>query len=483
MVQGGKAVLIAAGLSLLSACAVGPDYQRPDAPMTARYKEQPVADTGMWQPARPGSAADGGAWWSVFGDPVLDDLLAQVKISNQNVKAYEAAYRQAVAVADAARASFFPTLSLGASDTRAQTVSSSRLTGGSSVSTVATSASASVSASWAPDIWGKIRRTVEEQQASAEASAADLAAAELSAKGSLAADYFTLRYEDALKHLLQQTVEAYDRSLQITRNQYVSGTAARADVAQAEAQLASARAQLVATGVQRAQMEHAIAVLVGKVPAEFSIADNGLLPQPPQIPVGLPSALLERRPDIASDERKVASANAAIGVAVAAYFPSLTLSGSSGFSSSSLGSLLQASNNVWSVGPQLALTIFDAGAREAQVEEARAAYDQAVANYRQQVLSSFQGIEDQLASLKVLAQEAEVQNQAVAASEEAERLIFNQYKAGTVAYTSVVTAQATALSAKQSALSLAASRLSAAVTLIQDLGGGWERPTEAASAE
>jgi NodT family efflux transporter outer membrane factor (OMF) lipoprotein len=473
----GKASLLVAGLMTLSACAVGPDYQRPDVPLSPAYKE--AAASGLWRPGAP-AGVDGGPWWAIYGDTELNDLLAQVDLSNQTIKGSEAAYRQALAAVDAARSSFFPTLSLGASGDRAKSLVASRAGTGSAQSAIANAYGTSASASWAPDIWGKIRRSVEQSDAQARASGDDLAAARLSAQGALVADYFSLRYEDALKHLLEANVAAYERSLSITRNQYAVGTAARSDVAQAETQLASTRSQLVAVGVQRAELEHAIAVLVGRPPADFSIADNGsqTLMAVPGVPAGIPSDLLERRPDIAASERQVAAANAAIGVAVAAYFPSLTLSGSTGFSASTLGSLLAASNNVWSVGPQLALTVFDAGARDAAVDQARAAHDQAVASYRQTVLAAMQSVEDQLAALRVLADQAAVQEVAVTSARQAEQLVLNQYKAGTVAYTSVVTAQATSLANQQTALSIAQSRLAASVSLIQALGGGWQRPAD-----
>ncbi|MTJ83591.1 MAG: efflux transporter outer membrane subunit [Telmatospirillum sp.] len=479
MVFWARAVVAAVGISSLAACAVGPDYQRPEAAEPAHYKER-AADTGIWSPGRPADGIDRGAWWGVFGDPVLDGLMEQVTVSNQNIKAAEAAYRQAMAAADAAFAGLFPTLSGGASGQRSQSLATSR-PGGATTSVVGSSFSASLSASWAPDIWGKVRRAVEQGDAAAEASAADLANARLSAQGALAADYFALRYQDALKHLLEATATAYRRSLDITRNQYAAGTAARSDVAQAETQLASTEAQLVATGVQRATLEHAIAVLTGKAPADFSLPDTGVLAAVPDVPAGVPSDLLQRRPDIAAAERRVAAANAAIGIAISAYFPSLTLTGSDGFSSSSLGSLIQTSNNVWSFGPQLAVTLFDAGARSAQVEEARAAYDQSVATYRQTVLAALQAVEDQMAALKTLSAQADVQGRAVASAKEAERLITNQYLAGTVAYTSVVTAQTASLTNQQTALSIAQSRLAATVSLIQALGGGWQVPEASAS--
>jgi NodT family efflux transporter outer membrane factor (OMF) lipoprotein len=475
----GKVTGMAAVATVLAGCAVGPDYERPTAPTSAAFKEQSAVTSGepvsdLWKVSEPQDGIDRGAWWRLYGDPVLDGLESQVAISNQTLKGSEAAYRQALAVADVARASFFPTISLDASGQRAKTLSVSK-SSGSANGVVGNSFSSSLGASWEPDLWGRIRRTVESNEASAEASAADIALARLSAQSALATDYFELRSEDALARLLEATVAAYSQSLQITRNQYATGVAARADVAQAETQLASTQAQLVAVGVQRAQLEHAIAVLIGKPPAELSIAANDMWPAVPMLPSLVPATLLERRPDIAAAERQVAAANAQIGVAISAYFPTLTLSGSTGFSATTLGSLLQASNNVWSVGPQLALTVFDAGAHSAQVEEARASYDQTVANYRQVVLTGFQQVEDELAALRVLASQAEVQARAVASAEEAERLVLNQYKAGTVAYTSVVTAQATALSNKQTALTIAQNRLTASVSLIQALGGGWDR--------
>lgn len=473
----GRAAGVVVAVTTLAGCAVGPDYQRPTAPMSEAFKEQGEAEasSGLWKAGEPQDEASRGTWWRIYGDAALDGLESQVAVSNQTLKASEAAYRQALAVTDAARASFFPTLSLDASGTRAKSLASSRTTSGSANSVVSNAYSTSLGASWEPDLWGRIRRTVESNEASAEASAADLASAQLSAQATLATDYFELRSEDALARLLEATVAAYSQSLQITRNQYATGVAARADVAQAETQLAQTQAQLVNVGVLRAQLEHAIAVLIGKPPAEFSIVADETFPSVPVLPVGVPATLLERRPDIAASERLVAAANAQIGVAIAAYFPTLTLTGSSGFSASTLGSLLQASNNVWSVGPQLALTVFDAGARSAQVEEARASYDQTVANYRQTVLTGLQQVEDELAALRILARQAEVQDQAVTSAEEAERLVLNQYKAGTVAYTSVVTAQATALSNKQTALTIAQNRLTASVTLIEALGGGWDR--------
>jgi NodT family efflux transporter outer membrane factor (OMF) lipoprotein len=332
---------------------------------------------------------------------------------------------------------------------------------------------ASVSASWVPDIWGKVRRQVESDVASAQASAADLASATLSAQATLAIDYFELRTNDATKRLLEETVDAFTLSLQITQNRYRAGTAAKTDVVQAQSQLEQTRAQLIALGVQRAQLEHAIAVLVGKPPADLSIAPAPLAMDIPDIPTVVPSVLLERRPDVASAERKMAAANAQIGVAIAAYYPDLTLSGTYGFSNTMLGQLLRTSSAIWAFGPQLAGTLLDFGARSAQVDFARAGFDLTVADYRQTVLASFQQVEDQLAALRILALQAQVQDTAVRLAEEAERLTLNQYKAGTVSYTNVITAQTTALADKQTALGVQQGRLVASVTLIEALGGGW----------
>jgi NodT family efflux transporter outer membrane factor (OMF) lipoprotein len=329
------------------------------------------------------------------------------------------------------------------------------------------------SASWEPDLWGRIRRTVESETANAQASAADLASARLSAQSQLAQDYFELRIADELKRLLEATMAAYQRTLDITRNRYEVGVAAKSDVVTAETQLENTHAAAVNVEAQRDPLEHAIAVLIGKTPSEFSIETAPLFGNVPAIPYGVPSTLLERRPDIAAAERKISAANAQIGVAISAYFPTLTLSASTGYDSSTLSQLLEASNRVWSVGPQLAETLFDAGARRAQVAGARASYNETVANYRQSVLVGIQQVEDNLATLRVLAHQAEVQNRAVELARQAEQLTLNSYKAGVVDYTSVVQAQATALSSEQSALTIRQSRLIASVSLIAALGGGW----------
>lgn len=468
---------------IVTGCAVGPDYVRPDVPMSARFKE---SDT--WKAADPQDEMPRGAWWERFGDPELNALIEQVQVSNQNVRASEAAYRQAVGALDAAWAAYFPTLSTSFSATRAQGVQSS--TSASAGATVSPGTpirntdrlSVGVS-SWEIDVWGRIGRNVEANVATVAATQGDLQAALLSAQGTLAQTYMQLRTNDAQRKLLGETVAAYERSLEITRNRYNVGVAGRVDVVQAETQLKSAKAQLIDLGVQRAQYEHAIAVLVGKAPAEFSIADTGRLPELPALPAGIPSALLERRPDIAAAERRAASANASIGVAQAAFFPTLTLGATGGYQNTSLSDLLTTPNRFWSLGPSLALTLFDAGARSAAKAQAVAAYDKSVATYRQTVLAAFQDVEDNLASLRVLGDEATTQQEAAQLAAETLRLTDNQYRAGTVSYLNVVTAQATSLSADQNVISITGRRLVAAVGLLKALGGGWEVPNATRSKE
>ncbi|HVY12016.1 MAG TPA: efflux transporter outer membrane subunit [Alphaproteobacteria bacterium] len=459
------------GCALLTACAVGPDYEKPVTDIPDTYKEQ----QGIWKPAAPQDMADKGPWWSIYNDAILNDLEKQIVISNQNLKLAEASYRQARALADEARASLFPTLGLSGSATR-----------GKAANKVSNSFRASADATWEPDIWGRIRRDIESSEANAEASAADLANARLSAQAELAADYFQLRAQDEIKRLLDETVAAYQESLKITQNQYKTGIVAKTDVMQAETQLKSTQSSAINLGVQRAKLEHAIAVLIGKPPGEFSLAPTPFLTAIPQIPAGVPSTLLERRPDIASAERQVAAANADIGVAMAAFFPTLTLDGSFGFASSVLSSLITAPTNVWSVGPALALTLFDGGLRASTIEEKRAAYDAAVANYRQTALAAFQDVEDQLSSQRLLAQQADAENETVKAAQESAKLARNQYKAGIVSYTSVVVAEAASLSAQQSALGIRRDRLVTSVNLIKALGGGWSQaqiPADVTQAE
>jgi NodT family efflux transporter outer membrane factor (OMF) lipoprotein len=479
--------------AVLAGCAVGPNYHRPSTPVPQRFKE-----AEGWKPAEPQEAASGTDWWSVYSDSVLDGLEKQIDISNQTLKAAEASWREAEAVVSGAKAELFPTVGVSGSATRTKglgttvggttttttpgsTGTGTTTTGGGTTTAIVPMTShpvnnfnATADASWAPDIWGKIRRTIESDVASAQASDADLAAARLSAQGTLATDYIELRVTDEMKQLLDQTVAAYQRSLDITQNQYKSGIVAKADVITAETQLEGAQSQQISVGVMRGQLEHAIAVLVGKPPADFAIEPATFGTAVPVAPTGIPSALLERRPDVAAAERTMASANAQIGVAIAAYFPDLTLTGAYGFSSSVLPGLIRAPNNIWSFGGTIADTVLDFGARSAAVRQARAAYDVAVANYRQTVLTAFQQVEDQLVALRILEQQYAVQDRTVKSANEAVRLTINEYRAGIVAYTSVVTAQATALADAQTLLTIRQNRLTASVALIQALGGGWD---------
>jgi NodT family efflux transporter outer membrane factor (OMF) lipoprotein len=466
------AAWLAAGLAL-GGCAVGPDYRRPAAEAPAAYKEQ-----GDWKVSQPQDGSDRGPWWAVFKDQALDGLERQVSISNQTLKGSEAAFREAYDLLDVARAGYAPTGTVGAGYQRSGHSGVQGPPAGGMNS--ANQFSLNAGASWTLDVWGRIRRNVENAGDTAQATAGDLASARLSAQGSLAQAYYQLRAADELKRLLAATVVAYTRALEITKNQHAAGVASRADVAQAEAQLEGVRAQLINVGLGRAQDEHAIAVLIGEPPASFSLAPIDTLADAPTVPLGVPSALLERRPDIAAAERRMAAANAAIGVAIAAYYPTLTLSASFDTASATIGSLLRSANGLWSFGPQLAETVFDGGLRDAQVAQARDAYDQSVATYRQTVLTAFQQVEDELIALRVLAEQAAVQERAVIAAVDAENLILNQYKAGTVAYTSVVSAQEVSLSDRQAALTIKQQRLLAAVALIQALGGGWD-PAELAA--
>ena len=452
----------------LTACTVGPDYKRPDAPVPVAYKE-----LAGWKPATPSDGTDRGAWWSIYRDPELDRLEREVTISNQNVKSFEAAYRAATALVRETQAGLFPTLGLTSSATRSRSgggVSSA----GSALGGPRTDYTVEGSASWTPDFWGKIRRQVESNVAAAQVSAADLANALLSAQGTLATAYINLHYEDSLQQLLTQTVAEYQRSLTITENQYHAGTASSSDYVTALAQLQSTQAQLVAVGVQRGQFEHAIAILTGHPPADLTIPVATLARAVPVMPTGVPSALLERRPDIAAAERAMQQENALIGVAVSAYYPDISLTALGGFAGNPLSQLFTTASSVWSLGASAAETVFDAGARTAAVEAARATYDQSVATYRQTVLTAFQQVEDELVALRVLEQQAAVETQAVASTRRAVEVALNAYRAGTTAYTSVVVEQALLLSDEETALVIQQSRLVASVTLIQALGGGWQ---------
>ncbi len=467
--------------ALLAACTVGPNYVRPSVETPPAFKE-----AAGWTQAQPADATPRGDWWSVFDDPLLDQLERKVEVSNQNLAAAEAAYRQATAMVSEQRAALFPTIDLSATAQRSKRASSgigAAVPGTSTGVSVGGGNKASnqyqigLGASWAPDVWGRIRRTIEGAKAQAQASEADLANATLSAQSELASDYVQLRADDEQKRLLDETVAAYTKSLQVTQNRYNAGVAARSDVLQAQTQLNGAQASAVDLVRQRAILEHAVAVLTGQAPANFAIAQAPWTLKAPDTPPGVPTTLLQRRPDIAAAERLAAAANAQIGVQTAAYYPDLTLTGQVGFASQELGNLFKASNLLWSLGAQAAETLVDFGARKARVKEARAAYDQAVAQYRQTVLTAFQQVEDNLAAGRVLAQEQTLRTQASQEADQAEQIVFNQYKAGQVDYTAVAVAQAAALNARVASVTTQSSRMVASVDLIAALGGGWEAPT------
>ena len=457
----------------LSACEVGPNYHQPTAPTPGTYKE-----IQGWTAAQPSDAADRADWWTVFNDPVLNDLEQKVVVSNQNLAAAEAAYRQARAIVSEQRAALWPSVNGTGSATLSKAAGGgSVVSGGGSVIAGGKGAvsnySLQLGATWEPDIWGKVRRQIENAKASAQASAADLANVRLSAQMELAADYITLRQLDQQKRFDDDTVKAYSESLTITRNKYNAGTSALSDVDAAETQLHNAKAAEIALGSQRAQMEHAIAILTGRAPADVSIAPADWTLKPVDIPPGVPSTLLQRRPDVAAAERQAAAASASIGVATAGYYPNITLTGSGGTEAESIGALFSPQTFFWNTGVSAAETIFNGGLTHAQVQASRAGYDQAVANYRQAVLTAFGQVEDNLAAQRVLAEEQPELQAAVNSADQDLRIVQNQYKAGTVDYTSVVVAQTQDYSAHNAELQLEANRLTTTVDLIVALGGGW----------
>ncbi len=459
---------------LLSACAVGPDYQRPELTAPQQFKE-----AQGWTQANPSDALARGAWWELYGDQQLNALVAQLNSNNQSVAQSEAQFRQAQALVRNARAAFLPSADLSVGKTR-----SSQGTGSSSSSLTSSSSgirdtlNAQVGVSWEADVWGKLRRGLEANEASAQASFADLAAMRLSQQSELVQNYLQLRVIDEQKRLLEATVEAYQRSLKMSENQYRAGISGKDAVAQAQTQLRTTQASLIDLIWQRAQFENAIAVLTGQAPAGFKLAETKDIPTLPAIPVSVPSQLLERRPDIASAERSIIAANANIGVAKAAYYPDFSLSLSGGYSSSQYQDWISAPNRFWSVGPKLSLPLFDGGQRSAEVDRNEAVYDQTVAKYRQTVLDGFREVENYMVQLKVLGDESVVQEQALESARESLRLTNNQYKAGLIAYLDVVTVQTTALSTERSVLNLLQSRLIASVQLIAALGGGWDGNTD-----
>jgi NodT family efflux transporter outer membrane factor (OMF) lipoprotein len=447
---------------LLAGCKVGPDYVRPNTPTPLTYKELPAPPEG-WTYAKPADGTGGGDWWTIFADPDLTALEARVTVDNQNVKAAEAAYRQAKALIDEARAGLYPTLSASGGVTRGQ-----------SNTITSNSANVQAQATWTIDVWGSVRRSIESSTAAAQSSAADLANARLSNQASLATLYFELSYQDELERLLRSTVVAYQHALTITTNQDKFGIAVPTDVITAQTQLDSAQSQLISAGVLRAQYEHAIAALVGVPPVDIDLAPRRLADTLPSIPVSIPSTLLQRRPDIAAAERTMQQQNAQIGVAVAAFYPTISLTALFEYAGSPLSMLFNYAHQAWSLGASAAETVFNGGLRSAEVAAARAAYDQSVADYRQTVLTAFQQVEDQLSNLRILAQQADVQNRADADAARAVTIALNEYQAGTQNYTTVVTEQTILLSDQETLLQIQLQRLTASVTLAQSLGGGWD---------
>jgi NodT family efflux transporter outer membrane factor (OMF) lipoprotein len=464
-----RRALVSSLALLLNGCLVGPDYHRPPVPVPTEYKE-----LAGWTVAAPSADAPKGEWWTAFNDPLLDTLEPMVSVSNQTVRQDYANYQEALAEVQVARSALFPTAAVTGSATKQHAARATVGTPGNpGNSGTVTAASLEGSVSWAPDLWGAVRRAIQESKATAQASAATLANATLSEQTALATAVIDLRVTDANIDLLQKTVEAFTESLRVVSNQGTAGTAPPLDVITARTQLENTQASLIALGVARAQNAHAIAVLVGKNPEELDIPHSTAVPQLPSVPAGVPSTLLQRRPDIAVAERQMAAQNAAIGVAVAAYYPSLSLSAAAGFSQSPLAGLLHAANHVWSLGAAAGETVFDAGERHGQVAAAKAAYEATVANYRGTVLKAFQNVEDDLSGLRILAQQGEVLDSAVRDATRGSEIALNEYQAGTVDYTTVATAQATQLSTEESALNVKQQRLLDTVSLIGDLGGDW----------
>ena len=453
---------------LLPGCMVGPNYHRPAAEVPATYKE-----VGDWRPAQPNEQNLGGNWWELFQDSQLNALELQVNVSNQNLKAAQAQYTQARALVRYSRADLFPTVTVDPSETRNKT-SKNRPPPNSIFNGITTNDfQIPFELSYQLDVWGRVRRTVESSRDQAQASAADLATVNLSMHSQVALYYFQARLLDAEERLLNSAVTQYEQALQLIESRYAGGIASDLEVQQAETQLETTRAQAIDVGVGRAQFEHAVAVLIGKPPAGFTLPPLPLTMPPPSIPVALPSELLERRPDIAAAERRMAAANAQIGVAKAAYYPNISLGAAGGFESSAITTLLSGPSVLWSAGGSAALTLLDAGRRRAASDQAIAAYDQAVANYRQTVLTGFQQVEDNIAALRILEHEAQVQDKAVTAAQKYLELAITRYKGGVTSYLEVTTAQSAALSDEVTAVNILGRRMVNAVTLVQALGGGW----------
>jgi len=467
--MGGRALMAIAALQL-TGCVVGPKYHAPVVQAPPSYKE-----AGDWKPAQPNDQNLGGSWWTLFEDTQLNALEDQVNVSNQNLKAAEAQFRQARAALRYYRADYYPTVTYGPSATR-ERISGRRPPATSIFDGVTYNDFVlPFSVSYQADVWGRIRKNVESYREQAQASAADLATVNLSMHADLAVDYFEARSLDAEEQLLNSTVKEYEQALELNENRFAGGIASEVEVEQARTQLETTRAQAVDVGVARAQYEHAVAILIGKPPAEFSLPPLPLAAPPPHIPISVPSELLERRPDIAAAERLVASANAQIGVAKSAYYPVISLGATGGFESSAITTLLNGPSGLWSVGLSAVGTVFDVGRRRAVNDQARAAYDYQVAAYRESVLSGFQQVEDNLAAVRILENEAKVQNEAVVAAQRSLDLSVTRYKGGVTSYLEVITAQSAALADEVTAVNILGRRMANTVLLIQALGGGWDR--------
>ena len=471
------AVLLAVAALQLIGCAVGPKYHPPAIQAPPAYKE-----VGDWKPAQPNDQNLGGTWWTIFQDPKLNALEEQVNISNQNLKAAQAQFQQARAVLRYYRADYYPTVTAGPEATRTR-VSANAPTNLTLRGATYNDFVLPFDVSYQADVWGRVRKNVESYREQAQASAADLATVNLSMHADLAVDYFQARSLDAEEQLLNSTVKDYEQALDLTESRFHGGIASEVEVEQAMTQLQTVRAEAIDVGVLRAQYEHAVAILIGKPPAEFSLPPLPLTEPPPHIPIGLPSDLLERRPDIAASERLVASANAQIGVAKTAYYPLINLGASGGFESSAISTLMNGPSGLWSIGLSAVGTIFDVGRRRSLNDQARAAYDYQVASYRQNVLTGFQQVEDNLAAVRILENEAKVQDEAVAAAQRSLELSTTRYKGGVTSYLEVITAQSAALADEVTAVNILGRRMASTVLLIQALGGGWDRSSLPARPE
>ena len=460
--------LLIIGISYITGCAVGPKYKTPDMPTPPAYKE-----TGNWKPAQPNDQNFGGNWWEIFHDPQLNDLEQQINVSNQNLKIAVAQYQEARAALRYSRADYYPTVTTTPSATRERF--SANRPGTVSQGRTFNDFVVPLNLSYQTNAWGRVSRNVEAFREQAQASAADLAVVNLSLHATLAIDYFAARTLDAEEKLLRDTVAQYEQALKLNEDRYQGGLASEVEVEQARTILETTRAQLIDVGVGRAQFEHAVAILVGKAPADFTLPPLPLATPPPVVPAGLPSELLERRPDIAASERRVASANAEVGLAKTAYYPLVSLGATGGFESGSITTLLQGPSALWSVGASVLYTIFDGGRRHAANDQAKAAYDASVAAYRETVLSAFKDVEDNLAAQQILEQESGVQARAVAAAQRSLALSNTRYEGGVTSYLEVITAQNAALSDEVTAVNILGRRMASAVQLIEALGGGWDR--------